>query len=532
MSTMSAAEKRLADEQARRAAPLAWTEPVSFDVPVNLPPFPLEVLPTVLRHYAEEIAESVQVPVDAPAGLMLAALSAATAGKTRVDIGETHSEPSSVYVALVAGSGERKTAVFSRIVAPLEEIEAEELERAGPEIARATERRKIAEERLLRLRKIAADPDNEEAKLYQQRAEDEAANLPNVPAAPRLIVADETPEHLGEVLAEQGGRIALFDPDASLFDILAGRYSERPSVEIYLKAHAGEPVRVGRKSQKGAAVIVQNPALTIGLCVQPSVLSDVAENKMFRGRGLVGRFLFVIPESLVGTRLYKSRGVSPAAAAAYRDTIRAIWRLPRASVGQHALLIEGEAHAEWETYHDGIERDQAEGGRLAGVRDWASKAAGAAARIAGLLHLVRYADCQPAAPWCLNVDADTTAAAVAIAEYLEDHALAALALMSTAEDVALAKRLLRWLYRHLEAGTFRDSFSLRDVHRHHQHVGKPEDLLPGLDVLEGRGFVRRIPATERPGPGRKSGLRFEINPRLRLVCPRSNDDIDRKEAIQ
>jgi len=61
-----------------------------------------------------------------------------------------------------------------------------------------------------------------------------------------------------------------------------------------------------------------------------------------------------------------------------------------------------------------------EGGRLAGMRDWASKAVGTMARIAGLLHLAEHLTDGFDRP----ISFETVARAQALIDYYTDHALA------------------------------------------------------------------------------------------------------------
>ncbi len=503
-----------------------WLDPVDFTAPVDLPAFPVEALPKELGAFASELAASVQVPVDLAATLILAVTAAASGNKFRVQVGDTHEEPVCVYTCAVADPGTRKTEIFKHTTRPMDEIEEEEIKSASPIVARATERRKVAEERLVKLRRAAASAsDEKEAARIGKQAEDLFASLPDVPALPSFIVSDVTPEHLGQKLHEQGGKIALFDADAALFDILAGRYSEKPNLEIFLKAHAGDPIRVGRA---GRQVMVMNPFLTIGVCVQPSVIMDMATSPTFRGRGLVGRILFSVPPSMVGTRVYQNRPIDRVTANTYRHVIRDVFSFPSAGTGHdvaHRLKIEGAALAEWTLYADRVERDQVEGGHLFTVRDFASKAAGAAARIAGLFHLVRYRSGSPS-PWCIEIGAEDVAAACSCMEYFEEHFLAASALMSGSPEVATAKRILRWIRRRALPEA---PFSLRDVYRDLNELDVEDDIEPALDVLEARGFIRPEAQVQRSGPGRKPSPRYEVNPRL--TSPGTTDEIDRKEAI-
>jgi len=80
-----------------------------------------------------------------------------------------------------------------------------------------------------------------------------------------------------------------------------GRYSGGvPSLDVWLKGHAGDPLRVDRKGR--ASEYVPHPALTLLLTVQPQVLSGIARNGTFRGRGLTARFLYSLPPDNVGRR--------------------------------------------------------------------------------------------------------------------------------------------------------------------------------------------------------------------------------------
>ena len=92
--------------------------------------------------------------------------------------------------------------------------------------------------------------------------------------------------------------------------------------------------------------------------------------------------------------------------------------------------------------------------------------------------------------------------------------------MEADERVALARRLLRWIERTLaDSKVFRRrgakgeiGFTLRDCHRHHRSVGRPEDLLPGLDLLEGRGYLRRLPPPDPRPAGRPPSPVLLISP--------------------
>ena len=175
------------------------------------------------------------------------------------------------------------------------------IEQQRPEIARQLFRRRQRERQMKVLEEKAAKKGDTEAGQEAEEIAVELATTPE-PALPRLIVDDATSEKLGAMLAEQGGRIASMSPEGGVFDLMAGLYSKNgmPQFGVYLMGHAGDDLRVDRISRKGEHV--KRPALTMGLAIQPTVLEGLLENNAFRGRGLLARFLYSLPESRIGSR--------------------------------------------------------------------------------------------------------------------------------------------------------------------------------------------------------------------------------------
>ena len=71
-------------------------------------------------------------------------------------------------------------------------------------------------------------------------------------------------------------------------------------MDLWLKGHSGDPLRVDRKGRPPEHIL--RPALTLGLMIQPSVLGAIAANQQFRGRGFLARILYARPGSKVGHR--------------------------------------------------------------------------------------------------------------------------------------------------------------------------------------------------------------------------------------
>src|SRR4029450_5760195 len=146
-----------------------------------------------------------------------------------------------------------------------------------------------------------------------------------LPVVPRLLADDISPERLATLLSEQGGRMSMFSPEGDLFDMMAGRYSGAVNLGIYLKAHSGDILRVDRVGRPPE--FISEPALTIGLAVQPSVIESLASKPEFRGRGLLARFLYSMPESLLGRRESNPATVPGSVQATYRTCLLTLLRL-------------------------------------------------------------------------------------------------------------------------------------------------------------------------------------------------------------
>lgn len=500
-----------------------WPEPVLFDAPSHVPDFPLEALSPSIADFCGRVAESRQVSADLPALIALGVLAAAAARRFVVRLKDDYSEPLNLFIAPALEPGERKSAVFRDCLEPLAEAERELQAREAPRLAEAREQRNLDEARLECLRKQAAKAKAKERTELEAQARDLAVHLTKVPVEPRLIVGDVTPEKLASILVDQGGRIALADAEAGgVFEILGGRYSgnSRPNFDVFLRGHAGDDLRVDRM---GRTENVRYPALTVILAPQPAVLRDLANQPQFRGRGLLARFLYALPQSLVGSRVFVQAAVPAETAARYRQTVRRIIEVdpPESGKPGHDLRLSPEALDIWRRCHDEIERRQGEGQDLRGIRDWASKAPGAAARIAGLLHLADGLRDETAI-----LGETMTAACSIVREYLVPHALEAFAMLATDRNVGQARKIANWIAR-----TNRERLTIRDAHKNFPGFGEPADFGPPFRVLENRGILRAISAGEQTGAGRKPSLAYEVNPRFLDLSAQSAESIVRLNFV-
>jgi hypothetical protein len=294
-----------------------------------------------------------------------------------------------------------------------------------------------------------------------------------------------------------------------VFDQMAGRYNQGagPNLGVYLKGHAGDLLKVDRRGRPPE--YVERPCLTIGLAVQPQVLQGLAARPGFGGRGLLARFLYSLPESLVGRRQPGAPPVPQAVADRYALELQALaasLTTPVGGGGPVLLALDQAAAEQLLAFERDLEpRLAADGGDLAHLAGWAAKLAGATCRLAGLLHLAGHLR----DGWAHPISADTFAGAIRLAGYLVEHAWAGFDLMGADPRVDDARWLLDWINRTNQA-----QFSRRDAHQAARgRFRKATDLEPALSVLEEHGWLRRVDADPaRPKGGRPPSPRFLVNP--------------------
>jgi hypothetical protein len=486
-----------------------WEPPAPFGMASEVPPFPVEVLPGWLGEYVAAVATATQTPPDLPGMLALAVLATVTAGAVEVQPRLGWREPLCLFVAVGMDAGTRKSSVFTALTQPVADFERQQASAALPAITETITLRRIADQAAAHAEAAAskAPADQQEERQAEAIARaDEAANL-IVPPIPRWLVDDATPEALAGLLATYG-RIALLSPEGDVFDQMAGRYNQNagPNLGVYLKGHAGDLLKVDRRGRPPE--YVERPCLTIGLAVQPEVLQSLAGRPGFRGRGLLARFLYSLPQSLIGHRQPGATPVPEPVDERYTLELQALAASLIVSPGDDptVLTLDPQAGELLLAFERDLEPRLAAGsGDLAHLAGWAAKLAGATCRLAALLHLAGHLR----DGWAQPITTSTFTAAIRLADYLIDHARAVFDLMGADPRVDDARWLLDWIAR-----TSQVQFSRRDAHQAARgRFRKATDLEPALALLEEHGYLRRVDA-DPPGPrgGRPASPRFLVNP--------------------
>ncbi|PRX90848.1 DUF3987 domain-containing protein [Allonocardiopsis opalescens] len=389
---------------------------------IEAEPKPLDVdqaLPPRLAEFVRAVAEHLEVPIEAVASMAIAALSVAAVGRHMVDGGGGWLQPLILWMAAGLPPGERKSDLIRITAGPLRLAERGLAELHQAKMDEAAAERELLDPELKRIKEDLRKGNGDKQTLESDLADvqDKLKALPPKDASPpRLLVEDTTPEALSQRLKENDEALGIMTAEGGVFNIIKGRYSDgNASFEIYLKAYDEEYIPFDRVER--GTVILHNPALAMGLCVQPDVIMDVAKIPGIRERGFLGRWFYVLPKSMLGYRKNRRTRMPQDQLEWWSQTLQGILNYTPHGPKRPYLTLDADADKLLQHLLDNIEPNLEETvGRFNYMRDWASKLCGKVLRLAGLFHLAQgYGEGRP-------ISAATMTYAVAFGLWTINHA--------------------------------------------------------------------------------------------------------------
>lgn len=264
------------------------------------PQFPVDALPKAVARLTREAAAAIGCPPD-PIGLSaLVALGAAIGNSRVIQPKADWAEGAAIYGAVIADSGEKKTAA----------------------IATATD---VVQKRENKLNKQhEKDLDDHAREMREHEVDRKSAAKsglappppPRPPVAERVHVNDTTVEALIPICKENPrGLLAERDELVGWVKGMdqykaGGKGADR---QFYLSLWSNRPVSVDRKGQSGP-ISVHRPFVAMVGSIQPDVLPELSEN---REDGMLERFLFAYPDPI--NSLWTDDEISRGARAGYED---------------------------------------------------------------------------------------------------------------------------------------------------------------------------------------------------------------------
>jgi replicative DNA helicase len=484
-----------ADSNGRADSPIPLTQTVT------IPTFAVNSLPEPIAKMVQAVSEATQTDPAMAGTSALSALAACCGGHAEIEIRPGWREPLCIYTVTIAKPGERKSAVQLMMTRPLLDVEAELIKKGAADRTEAETRKQVAVKAAERQLNAAAKADKDNEKLLADAIGAAVfADEIQVPPIPRLVADDITPEAAATLLAEQNGRLAIISAEGGVFDIIAGRYSKLPNMDLWLKGHSGDPLKVDRKGRPPE--YIRRPALTLALMIQPAVLDAIAASREFRGRGLLARFLYAYPVSKVGRREIAPPPVNAEIQTNYAATVATLASGLAGRAGDPAvLMLSSQAKEAITAIERGVEPTLAGDGELAALADWGAKYLGAVSRITGILHLAMHGpDKGVTAP----ITPATVLAASRIGDYYRTCAIRAFSEMGTDKVTADATYLLERVKR-----LGQNELSERDMHVATQSKFKTKDtLMPAVSRLVDHGYLEPLPPM--PTGGRPASPRYKL----------------------
>lgn len=411
-------------------------EPFKGAEEADLPEFNVDWLPDGLfRRYARSISNDLQVSPDMVCAALITAVSAAIQKKITICLKPGYYEPVNLYMAVIASPSERKSPTQKEIVFPFYSYEKEENMRREPLITEYRNKKKALKKLMDKTINKCVGKENADEQISSVQTQIDS--LEEVTPI-RLIASDITAEKLASVMKANNETLSIFDTEGGIFLIMAGLYSSKgmgSNIDIYLKSFSNDNVSIDRKNAD--SVVMYHPSLAMLLFAQPQVIKQIMSNREFSGRGLLARFGYVFPKSLVGGRKFYTDPIDKELRRSYEKAMHNLIQLDPQCDGFPSRTIHPclESMSIINQYFDEVE------GKLKTqyqpIESWAGKCFGQSARIAACLHAMKYQQN------CVNreIDTETIINAINIEKYLTAHAFYAFSAMgvkrSEYEEAAL-----------------------------------------------------------------------------------------------
>lgn len=514
--------------------------PLDGGIPYG-PELDTSCLPPRLRAWVDAAAASIQVP---PLMAFAAAISTVAVAAQRrhcILVAGGWTIPCNLYSMCLMGPGNRKSAVIHAARAPLDAWRREHIDATAEQRTLAMSRRKTAMARIEALRGRAAKAKEQaEADELQSEIEGLERDMPPSPGHPvRLYCAgDATPEAVAVELMRQHELSAIMADEGAIIDMLSGLYNGgAANLSIVLNAWRGEYYCSQRRTADEVELF--HPLMTLCLCIQPAVLASRRGAGAMRGRGFDARFLYFLPESMVGRRVPATRAPQfpREVRADFEALVRALLPDP-AGMGntveeKFPLWLSADAVTEYEAFALEVERDMLPLGSLFDKPDWGSKLVDNTLRLAALFHLctddgVAYSRSQAggaAHSGDFNAVAGDGAisvasmqAAIYVARLSIQHIQIAYTLMGTGSDDAAvvdgAQAIEDWLLRHPPADLSTPYIVARaDMRRGVRRIRTAAAFDDAVAELKERNYLVQV--TIPPGPtGGPSAAGYEVNREL------------------
>ena len=355
--------------------------------------FPRGKFPDWIEDFVQQVSNAVQSPLDMSYALAIGVLSISLTRKYQVKISSVNKVSLNTYTAIIAPSGERKSATFNPFLKPVEDYEQWLQKESADKVAQREAYRSSLEiekqEIENQLKKEYKNVESKDKSRIESLRNDltelnkELGEHPPIPY-PLITVGDITPEKFSIALSQQNETLSITSAESTFFSDFGGAYnsSSRPRQEGILGAYSGDSSKVSRVNEISDGIILRNPLANVLVMIQPTVLEKVHED--LKERGLLNRFLFFKPKTLVGNRSVDNADIDKSVMEKYNHLIMKMLNLPAKDL---QLTLSQEAKELFKSYQEINEHDLREGNSLHDIVGWGNRLPTTIIKIAGLMHI-------------------------------------------------------------------------------------------------------------------------------------------------
>jgi hypothetical protein len=459
--------------------------PLHRDLP-PASPFPTKALGEVLGPAAIAIQEKTQSPDAICAQGVLAAATLGVQALADVELPTGALRPVSSFFLSVASTGERKTSADSCATAPVHERER----RLAEIYARDFQSHEIElavweQERAQVLRNKKLPPEMKRAAL------ETLGPRPSGPLVPLLTCQEPTFEGLVKLFAEGLPSLGVFSTEGGQF---IGGHGMNQDNRLKTAAALsglwdGEPLKRVRAGE--ALANLPGRRLALHLLVQPGVAAELLSDALLADQGLLSRILVAAPDAAVGTRFWREMSdEGDQDLRRYHEQLARILSRPlplakgtRNELEPKTLPLSALARDLWIRFADHVEGQMKAGGEYESIRGLANKLPEHATRLAAVIALFHD-------PALRELSEEQLARGIELAKFYANEALRLFEAGALDPDLALAKRLLRWLQ---ESWT-EEIVSLPDVYQRGPRAIRDQGRARKLvRILQDHGWLEVIP---------------------------------------
>lgn len=452
----------------------------------NIQPFPVQALPDILREAVWDVQAKTQAPLPLIVSSVLGGISLASQHLYDVQRPDDIVTPISLYLLILAESGERKSSVDTLLMKPFHDYEQDlrchyEKEmtdfRVKDEVWK-TKKRQLENQ----LQKAGKKGNGDEAEEMALR--EHLKKKPQEPSLKKCILTDATPAALQSAIAGNGRSVGIISDEAGM--IFEGYLIQ--AMSLFSSLWSGKRNLTVDRADKNYAI--NDARMTMLLQVQPEVFQKYMSKNREKAvsSGWLPRFIATSPISTQGTRFALGQTQDSVGLKRFHQRMDALLRSPvakdeRGHVQRKVLTFSAETYRRWQEIATNIEACLAPGQYYDGIREFAARFPDNIARLAALFHV--FCGYEGA------ITLDTLNRAASVLGWYTEEALRLFDCnqIRIPEEVQHANLLLSWLQKHF-ATNYNQPIRKNKLYQYAPNPVRPKSKMnAALDVLVSWGQI-------------------------------------------